>query len=44
MSRKVKKYLAFPLHPGVTALDVVGSPTGLRNLAIGTSYRSIAVG
>ena len=39
-----KKYLAFPAYPGVTPLDLVGPLTVLRNLALGTSYRTVVVG
>jgi transcriptional regulator GlxA family with amidase domain len=44
MPGKEKKYLAFPVYPGVTPLDLVGPLTVLRNLAMGTPYRTVVVG
>jgi transcriptional regulator GlxA family with amidase domain len=44
MPGKGKKYLAFPVYPGVTPLDLVGPLTVLRNLAMGTPYRTVVVG
>ena len=39
-----KKLIAFTLYQGVTPLDLVGPLTVLRNLAIGTPYRTVVVG
>jgi transcriptional regulator GlxA family with amidase domain len=44
MPGKERKYLAFPVYPGVTPLDLVGPLTVLRNLAMGTPYRTVVVG
>jgi transcriptional regulator GlxA family with amidase domain len=44
MARQEKKLIAFPLYAGVTPLDLVGPLTVLRNLALGSPYRSIVVG
>jgi transcriptional regulator GlxA family with amidase domain len=44
MPGKEKKYLAFPVYPSVTPLDLVGPLTVLRNLAMGTPYRTVVVG
>ncbi|SNR25522.1 DJ-1/PfpI family protein [Blastococcus mobilis] len=43
MSGKEAKLLAFPVYPGVTALDLVGPLTVLRNM-IRTPYRTVVVG
>ena len=44
MAGKEKKYLAFPVYPGVTPLDLVGPLTVLRNLTFSTPYRTVVVG
>ena len=44
MPGKEKKYLAFPVYPGVTPLDLVGPLTVLRNLTFSTPYRTVVVG
>jgi transcriptional regulator GlxA family with amidase domain len=44
MARREKKYLAFPVYPGVTPLDLVGPLTVLRNLTFSTPYRTVVVG
>ncbi len=44
MPGKDKKLIAFPVYPGVTPLDLIGPLTVLRNLAPGTSYRTVVVG
>jgi len=44
MAGKERKYIAFPVYAGVTPLDLVGPLTVLRNLAIGTRYRTVVVG
>jgi transcriptional regulator GlxA family with amidase domain len=43
MPGKETKLLAFPVYPGVTALDLVGPLTVLRNM-IRTPYRTVVVG
>ncbi|TQN41961.1 DJ-1/PfpI family protein [Blastococcus colisei] len=43
MAGHEKQLIAFPVHPGVTPLDVVGPLTVLRNLS-GTPYRTVVVG
>ncbi|HEX2072815.1 MAG TPA: DJ-1/PfpI family protein, partial [Geodermatophilus sp.] len=42
--RREKQYLAFAVYPGVTPLDLVGPLTVLRNLALGSPYRTVVVG
>ncbi len=44
MRGRGKKYLAFPVYPGVTPLDLVGPLTVLRNLTFSTPYRTVIVG
>ena len=44
MAGKERKYIAFPVYPGVTPLDLAGPLTVLRNLALGTPYRTVVVG
>ena len=38
-----KKLLAFPVYPGVTELDLVGPLTVLRDMKLGSPYRSVVV-
>jgi hypothetical protein len=38
-----EKILSFPVHPGVTPLDLVGPLTILRNIGR-TPYRTVVVG
>jgi transcriptional regulator GlxA family with amidase domain len=44
MARKDPKLVAFVVYPGVTPLDLVGPLTVLRDLKVGTRYRSVVVG
>lgn len=44
MARNDLKLIAFVAYPGVTPLDLVGPLTVLRDLKIGTRYRSVVVG
>ena len=44
MPGKEKKLIAFALFPGVTPLDLVGPLTVLRDLKIGSPYRTVVVG
>ena len=39
-----KKRIAFTLYPGVTPLDLVGPLTVLRDLKLGSPYRTVVVG
>ena len=43
MADRGKRLIAFALYPGVTPLDVVGPLTVLRDLRIGTPYRTVVV-
>ena len=44
MPGQEKKLIAFTLYPGVTPLDLVGPLTVLRDLKIGSPYRTVVVG
>lgn len=44
MLGKEKKLIAFVLYPGVTPLDLVGPLTVLRDLKVGSPYRTVVVG
>ena len=44
MPRKEEKHIAFTLYPGVTPLDLVGPLSVLRDLKIGSPYRTVVVG
>ena len=44
MPGKEKKLIAFTLYPGVTPLDLVGPLTVLRDLKLGSPYRTVVVG
>ena len=44
MRSKEKKLIAFTLYPGVTPLDLVGPLAVLRDLKIGSPYRTVVVG
>ncbi len=43
MPGKGKQLIAFTLYPGVTPLDLVGPLTVLRDLKIGSPYRTVVV-
>jgi transcriptional regulator GlxA family with amidase domain len=44
MARKDRKLIAFATYPGIAPLELVGPLTVLRDLRIGTPFRSIVVG
>jgi transcriptional regulator GlxA family with amidase domain len=44
MPRKEKKLIAFTLYPGVSPLDMVGPLAVLRDLKVGSPYRTVVVG
>ena len=44
MPGKGKRLIAFTLYPGATPLDLVGPLTVLRDLKIGSPYRTVVVG
>ena len=44
MPGQEKKLIAFTLYPGVTPLDLVGPLTVLRDLKLGSPYRTVVVG
>jgi transcriptional regulator GlxA family with amidase domain len=43
MKLREAKYIAFAVYPGVSALELIGPLTVLRDLRVGTPYRSIVV-
>jgi transcriptional regulator GlxA family with amidase domain len=44
MRGKEKRLIAFTLYPGITPLDLVGPLAVLRDLKIGSPYRTVVVG
>lgn len=44
MARKNRRDIAFTLYPGVTPLDLIGPLSVLRDLKLGTPYRTVVVG
>ena len=44
MAEREKRLIAFVVYPGVTPLDLVGPLTVLRDLKLGTPYRTVVVG
>ena len=44
MPGQEKQLIAFTLYPGVTPLDLVGPLTVLRDLKLGSPYRTVVVG